>query len=127
MKRVKEYLPEYFEFISQCYTEKTILSNGTDQILSQRGAQQGDPLGPPLFCLVIHPLISSLNSEMNLWYLDDGCLTGDVNSIIENFEKIIALSADLGLKLNFGKCEISITSENPKPILFQNLSILIKI
>ncbi|KAL5482057.1 hypothetical protein EMCRGX_G022338 [Ephydatia muelleri] len=45
------------------------------------GVQQGDPLGPMLFALVLHKLVSSIDADdgcLNLilqtWYLDDGVL-----------------------------------------------------
>jgi hypothetical protein len=44
---------------------------------TETGVQQGDPLGPVLFCLALHPVIKSLKSEFNVWYLDDGVLADD--------------------------------------------------
>ena len=43
--------------------------------------QQGDPLGPLLFSLVLHPLALKIQKEfpnllLNVWYLDDGCIVG---------------------------------------------------
>jgi len=38
--------------------------------MSQEGPQQGDPLGPLLFCNTIHPLLTSLGSVL-LGYMDD--------------------------------------------------------
>ena len=43
---------------------------------SREGPQQGDPLGPLLFCGTIHPLLLSLTSELNLAYMDDVTLGG---------------------------------------------------
>ena len=38
---------------------------------SSEGVQQGDPLGPLLFCLVIQPLIEQLTSEfvVSIWMM----------------------------------------------------------
>ena len=44
------------------------------QILSAEDIQQGDPLGPMLFCLGIHKLVSALSSEFNVFYFDDGTI-----------------------------------------------------
>ncbi len=45
--------------------------------------QQGDPLAPLLFSLVIQKLIAAINArcpglELNLWYMDDGVLGGRI-------------------------------------------------
>ncbi|XP_063624759.1 uncharacterized protein LOC134796499 [Cydia splendana] len=53
----------------------TVLVN----FMLQVGCQQGDPLGPALFSLAIHPILESLNSKFNAWYLDDGTLGGTVD------------------------------------------------
>ena len=45
------------------------------------GAQQGDPLGPLLFCLAVHELLSALKSELALGYLDDIEIGGDVRTV----------------------------------------------
>ena len=60
-------------------TQPTILSQsvllwGKVEIASVEGIQQGDPLGPLLFCLSIHDLVSSLKSEYKVFYLDDGTI-----------------------------------------------------
>ena len=50
-------------------------------VLSQKGVQQGDPLGPLFFALAAHTIVERLKTIPNLlwqgWYLDDGSLAGD--------------------------------------------------
>ena len=65
----------------------------------QLGVQQGDPLGPALFSLAIHSLISGLSSDLNIWYLDDGTIGGKID-VFSDLRSIIQLSPSLGLELN---------------------------
>ena len=46
-------------------------------------------------------MIRSLNSELNIWFLDDGFLGGPPDTVIEDLKLIISASARIGLKLNF--------------------------
>ena len=48
---------------------------------SAEGVQQGDPLGPLLFCLSIQHIVTQLESELALFYLDDGTLGANVDSL----------------------------------------------
>ena len=50
------------------------------------GVQQGDPLGPLFFSLVLNVLISAITKDsscpllFHAWYLDDGALAGPRSS-----------------------------------------------
>ena len=76
-----------------------------DQIIpSCCGVQQGDPLGPLGFALVLHPIVENITESVpdlltNVWYLDDGTLCGTQKdlAIIE------AEGPPRGLLLNRGK------------------------
>lgn len=110
LSEVSNIIPDYFHFIKQSYLEPSLLSFNDRIILSQRGVQQGDPLGPALFSLTLHPIINSLKSDLNLWYLDDGTLCGDKDTVLNDFNFIIKNCERVGLEINFKKCEVSMIS-----------------
>ena len=72
--------PKAYNWSKWLYEEKTPLLFGNFIIWSETGVQQGDPLGPLLFCAAIHPILEKINRECNLdinaWYMDDGNLVG---------------------------------------------------
>jgi hypothetical protein len=103
-----EIIPELYPFLHQSYREPSNLIWNDSTLTSSRGVQQGDPLGPPLFCLAIQPIIATLTSALNMWYLDDGTLGGDPHTVLHDFNQIITLSEKIGLELNFEKCELAI-------------------
>ena len=86
-------------------------------ISSQAGVQQGDPLGPLLFCLVLHVLVSKLSEEspnlaLNNWYMDDGSLFGKINDVLTAWNMIKVIGPDLGLLANLEKCELISSNGN---------------
>lgn len=82
---VKLKTPQLYKYFWQCYSEPTLLSYDSSIIESSVGAQQGDPAGGFLFSLSIHPVIEEIESDLNLWYLDDGTICDVPEVVLEDF------------------------------------------
>lgn len=106
LKEVLDHVPRLYPFLYQCYSDTTNLYIKENLILSQVGAQQGDPLGPLIFCLAMHKAISDLSSTLNIWYLDDGTIGGRPDTILEDLKKLIPALKNVGLEINPQKCEL---------------------
>ena len=90
----------------QLYNSITNLFYGNEIIASAEGMQQGDPMGPLGFSLAINGLITRLKTDLNCWYLDDGCLLGSLQDVQEDFNTISESQDNLGLAINDSKCEL---------------------
>ena len=84
-----------------CFSVHTLCS-----LKTQEGAQQGDPIGPLLMCNTVHPLLSSLQSKLNIGFLDDVTSGGHVDVVASDVAEIIRLGAEIGLLLNISKCKL---------------------
>jgi hypothetical protein len=124
LKTVAIELPELFPFIVQAYGTKSHLFYGDTLIQSAEGLQQGDPLAPALFSMVIHPLVTRLQSKFNAWFLDDGTLGGAGPDVVLDLEAILEAASDTGLSLNPSKCEVFVIGHPPEEILSAISSLL---
>ena len=77
---VKGATPDLLRFVSSAYERPSLLFYG-DCIIQSADVQQDDPLGLLLFCLSIHPLISTLKSNFVVFYLDDSTLGGSLQEV----------------------------------------------
>src|SRR5690606_36970394 len=75
------------------------------------GAQQGDPLGPLLFCASMHRLLEQANATLAahggglaLGYIDDIVGCGPEAAVRECFATIEAAAQECGLQLQLHKC-----------------------
>ena len=82
-------------------------------LTSEQGVQQGDPLGPLLFSLVLNILVSAISSrddcaglKFHAWYLDDGALAGPRSTVSNILALLQELGPPLGLHVNIPKCEV---------------------
>ena len=103
LRLVKVHFPDLYRWVHWCYgsSEDPYLWFKGGTLRSQEGVQQGDPLGPLLFSLVIQELINAINTacpelDLNWWYLDDGVIAGKAESVMRAFRLIVDLGPDLG-------------------------------
>ena len=100
-----------YRWVLDCYSHPAHLFFGSIVLQSMAGVQQGDPLGPLLFSLVLHPLASKVQTEfphldLCVFYLDDGVIIGDIGDVYQVFQLIQQNGPALGLHLNVKKNEI---------------------
>ena len=79
---------------------------GEFQLMSEEATQQGDPLGPLLYCLAVQHLWNSLNSSFAASYMDDFTVGGTETDVERDVQHITQAGADIGLNVNTYKSEI---------------------
>ena len=110
---VRDICPELFPLLQQAYRLVSNLYFADDPLLSQRGYQQGDPLGPPGFCIGIMRMTHSLLSRFNGWYLDDGTIGDELSTVLVDIQKVLSFYDVSGLRLNPKKCEVFFINATP--------------
>lgn len=78
LRAVKDLCPEIYSLVSSSYISPSSLFWNDEVLLSAEGIQQGDPLGPLLFCLVLHQFLLPLKSPFCVAYLDDVTIGGPI-------------------------------------------------
>ena len=83
------FFPELLPWVTWCYGTHPLLWCQLGHLLSETGVQQGDPLGPFRFSLVLHKMVSSIDTDddclpvlFQAWYIDDGVLTESRSAVL---------------------------------------------
>ena len=109
---VSQHIPQFYGFVWQMYRQSSLLSFGEFMLQSSSGVQQGDPLGPLLYCLLTREMANSMHSPLNAWYLDDATVGGPLETVERDLLAVVAMGRDVGLELNFCKCEALVYGGN---------------
>ena len=108
LEAVQTLAPEIYNFVYSAYSAPSSLFWGDKTLQSSEGVQQGDPLGPLLFCLTLHRPCSTLSAELCVMFLDDVSLGGTTVALLQDLATIESLE-EIGLSLNNHKSEIICT------------------
>ncbi|KAL0216103.1 hypothetical protein P9112_008287 [Eukaryota sp. TZLM1-RC] len=115
-----QYMPELIPYFQSTYCTYSNLHFGNNILSSSSGVKQGDPLGPLLFCLAIHPISLQIQemfpSLKMIAYMDDVVLIGDLN---------IVKQATVCLRLNLLKCVL--LSNSPSSTIVDGIEIQAKL
>jgi hypothetical protein len=106
LEAVANQMPGLLPLALSSYGAPSCLWLGDETLSSEEGVQQGDPLGPLLFCLTVQPLLVDSKCEFVSGYLDDVGLGDEVSCLAERVNAFEAAAALLGLSLNHTKCEV---------------------
>ena len=120
LEAVSTLAPDIYNLAHSAYSSSSFLFWGEHQILSAEGVQQGDPLGPLLFCLTLFHLGQGLSSDLCILYLDDVTIGGNLGCILSDLE-LIKGAKSLGLILNNSKSEIISASDSTLSLLLSHL------
>ncbi|XP_055357023.1 uncharacterized protein LOC129602087 [Paramacrobiotus metropolitanus] len=114
LKSAEEFMPEYYKFVWQCYGEPSILLHGKYSVSSQAGIQQGDPLGPLLYCLATTGPHKRLKSKLKECFLDNDALGGDPEDVFDDLRSLQEALRVHWLTLNIAKCELMVIGGSEK-------------
>ena len=113
LEQCRHHFPGLSRWAEWCYARPSNLYFGPETISSEKGVQQGDPIGPLLFALALQPLLLELDkgrSEHGLQlvysYLDDLILAGDQQQVARAFHFLKGAASQMGLEFNTSKCEV---------------------
>lgn len=112
LEEVRRHFPHAADFVSSAYSDRSALLWDQEIIWSDEGVQQGDPLGPFLFCLGIQGIVAKLQSKVNIFYMDDGTIVGDRETVVRDLQMVIDAGQSIGLVVNPSKCEFSCLSSS---------------
>ena len=114
LPQVAKSFPDLYPHVFQMYSgfSPLLFQKGEESYLlsSQEGVHQGNPLGPILFSLTIHPLLVDLQKSHplihTLAYLDDVFLVGPLDGVLSAFNDLRGSTSQVGLSIATNKCEI---------------------
>jgi hypothetical protein len=106
---VARHHPWLSPWVEYCYARPSDLQHYDNIVPSQEGTQQGDPLGPFLFAVVLQLVVRVLQEDpsldLNMWFLDDGTIGGKASALEKAMHILSSVKVtNLGLTVQPDKC-----------------------
>ncbi|KAA8490219.1 hypothetical protein FVE85_9786 [Porphyridium purpureum] len=100
--------PALWPLVRSTYAHPAPLRVGAHVLASACGVQQGDPLGPLLFSLVLHKVLADTESPglSSFWYLDDGSIVGPLAQLEGFLDAFSSDAAAYGMRVNRTKTQL---------------------
>lgn len=118
VNEVRHKCPSISRWVEFFYAKPSRLYYNESVMSSAKGVQQGDPLGPLLFSLTLHPLVCKIAAHCSLalhaWYLDDGTIIGDTLEVSKALKIIQNEGSTRGLHLNINKTDFFWPNSDPR-------------
>ena len=111
LEELARTMPGWSAFAEAAYGASSWLFCGPHCLLSAGGVQQGDVLGPAIFVLLLRAVLAQAHllapspEVLEVWFLDDGFLSGPPDDVAAFLAVAEPLWAAVGLRLNRAKCE----------------------
>ena len=99
-------ISEIYRLVYCAYLCEPVLSFGGHEVLSSKGAQQGDPYGLWSSVRQFIQFLLKLYSTVKMGFMDDVTLSRDLHTVEKDVLNIIESCSETGLRLNTDKCEI---------------------
>ena len=97
----------FFPWVLWCYGTHSALWHPMGRVSAESGVQQGAPLGPLLFALVLQKIVCIVVDMLfNPWFPDDGVLAGTKSAVLGAMHLIEELGPPFGIFINLAKCEL---------------------
>ena len=102
--------PSLYSLLCQAYSFSTRLFFGEEGFASETGIQQGTPIGPSLFTLSVDEAARSVQSEFNVWYLNETTLGDSSERVHEDLVvllkrlRVIVIRANVSSTFSMTKC-----------------------
>ena len=84
-REVRQHFPDCWGWVKASYLGPSSMVFGKEEVWSQVGFHQGDPMAPLLFSLTLQPVVDIIQGlrdeegnklKLHVWYLDDGVFIG---------------------------------------------------
>ncbi|KAJ9445886.1 Retrotransposable element SLACS 132 kDa protein [Diplonema papillatum] len=128
---VAEEVPALARYAEAAYGARSQLTFGHEVVWSESGVQQGDPLGPLFFSLVLKKVLERVERgmgelegdflEARSFYLDDGALAGTWQALANWVALFEREGAQAGMFLNREKSEVVVHPVEAVPGQFQGM------